>query len=64
MNKKYESHKQALRQVLDRHGITALRQEREQLVDRERLIDEILGVNNRFNRFNGAPNSNDGSFKP
>lgn len=46
---KRASHKQALRQLLDRHGIASnLRQDRGQLHDREHLIDEILRVHDRF----------------
>ncbi len=47
MNKKRESHKQALRHLLDRSGISPLRQERGQIIDSERLIDQILRVNDR-----------------
>ena len=65
---KRESHKQALRQLLDRHNITALRQERGQLVDRERLVEEILRVNDRFapspSWLDEALNSGDGTYKP
>jgi hypothetical protein len=68
MSKKRESHKQALRQLLDRHGVSSnLRQERGQLHDREHLIDEILRLNDRFNSNPGldeALNSGDGSYKP
>jgi uncharacterized protein (TIGR00255 family) len=39
MSKKPESHKQALRQLLDRSGIT---QERGQIIDSKHLIDKIL----------------------
>lgn len=68
MSKKRESHKQALRQLLDRHGVGHnLRQERGQLHDREHLIDEILRVNDRFNynpSLDEALNSGDGTYKP
>lgn len=68
MSKKRESHKQALRQLLDRHGVgNNLRQERGQLHDREHLIDEILRVNDRFNynpSLDEALNSGNGTYKP
>lgn len=68
MSKKRESHKQALRQLLDRHGVGInLRQERGQLHDREHLIDEILRVNDRFNynpSLDEALNSGNGTYKP
>jgi hypothetical protein len=54
-----ESHKQALRQLLDRWCIIR--------PDREQLIEEILGVSKRFNYNPGldeALNSGDGSYKP
>lgn len=51
---KRESHKQALRQLLDRHSIGNLRQERGQLIDREHLIDEILRIHDRFNNIDEA----------
>jgi len=47
MSKQRASHKQALRQLLDRHGIGPLRQERGQLIDQDQLIDEILRLNDR-----------------
>lgn len=59
MSKKRESHKQALRQLLDRWCITR--------PDREELIAEILRVNDRFNynsSLDEALNSGDGSYKP
>ncbi len=63
---KRETHKQALRQLLDRYGFTNLRQERGQLLDRERLIDEILRVNDRYNNpsLDETLNSGNGSYKP
>jgi hypothetical protein len=60
MSKKRESHKQVLRQLLDRHR-------QGQIIHREKLIDEILRVNDRFNYNPGldeALNSGDGSYKP
>ena len=60
-------HKQALRQLLDRHGIAVLRQEQGQIVDRERFIDEVLRINDRFNHnpsLDTALNSSDGRYKP
>lgn len=59
MSKKRESHKQALRQMLDDWGITRS--------DREELIDEILRIGDRFNynpSLDEALNSGDGSYKP
>lgn len=67
MSKRRESHRQALRQLLDRHGIGCLRQERGQIIDQDRLIDEILGLNDRFNynpSLDEALNSGDGTYKP
>lgn len=67
MSKRRESHRQALRQLLDRHGIGCLRQERGQITDQDRLIDEILGLNDRFNynpSLDEALNSGDGAYKP
>ena len=67
MSKKRESHKQSLRQLLDRHGISNLRQERGQLINREHLIDEILRISDRFNynpSLDEALNSGDGTYKP
>jgi hypothetical protein len=66
MSKKRESHRQALRQLLVRHGIDDLRQERGQILDRERLIDEILRVGDRFDHagLDEALNSGDGSYRP
>lgn len=64
---KRESHKQALRQLLDRHSISNLRQERGQLIDREHLIDEILRIHDRFNsnpNLDEALNSGNGTYKP
>ncbi|HSX23461.1 MAG TPA: hypothetical protein VLE97_11870 [Gaiellaceae bacterium] len=64
---KRESHKQALRQLFDRHSIGNLRQERGQLIDREHLIDEILRISDRFNgnpSLDEALNSGDGSYRP
>jgi len=62
-----ESHRQALRQLLDRHSIGNLRQERGQLVNGEELINEILRIHDRFNRnpsLDEALNSGDGTYKP
>lgn len=67
MNKKRESHRQALRQLLDRHVRGNLRQEQGQLVDHEYLIDEILRLHDRFSAnpsLDEALNSGDGSYKP
>jgi hypothetical protein len=65
---KRESHKQALRQLLDRFDVgSTLRQDHGQLLDRERLVDEILRVNDRFNynpSLDEALNSGDGTYKP
>lgn len=54
-----ESHKQALRQLLDKYGVS--------INDRERLIEEILRINHRFNynpSLDEALNSGDGSYRP
>jgi hypothetical protein len=59
--------REALRQLLDRHSIGNLRQERGQIIDREQLIDEILRLNDRFNynpSLDEALNSGDGTYKP
>lgn len=59
MSKTRESHKQALRQLLDRYCIDR--------PDRDLLIDEILKIGDRFNYNPGldeALNSGDGSYKP
>lgn len=59
MSKKRESHKQALRQLLDRWCIDR--------PDREQLLDEILRVGDRFDGKPGldeALNSGDGTYKP
>jgi hypothetical protein len=67
MSKQRESHRQALRQLLDRYSIGNLRQERGQIIDREHLIDEILRLNERFNynpSLDEALNSGDGTYKP
>jgi hypothetical protein len=59
VSKTRESHKQALRQLLDRWCIDR--------PDREQLIDEILRVSDRFNynpSLDEALNSGDGSYKP
>jgi hypothetical protein len=61
---KRESHKQALRQLLDRFGVFA---DRVDQPTRERLVDEILRINDRFNHNPGldeALNSGDGTYKP
>lgn len=42
MHRQRESHKQALRQLLNRHSIESLRQDQGQIINREQLIDEIL----------------------
>lgn len=60
---KRESHKQALRQLLDRYGV-------QEITDRtrEQLIDEIIRVHERFQEspswLNEALNSGDGTYKP
>ena len=67
MSKQRASHRQALRQLLERHGIGPLRQERGQLIDQDQLINEILRLNDRFNYNPGldeALNSGDGTYKP
>lgn len=68
MSKKRESHKQALRQLLELHGVgAALRQERGHLHDREHLIGEILRIHDRFDynpSLDEALNSGDGTYKP
>jgi len=59
MSKQRESHKQVLRQLLDRWCIDH--------PDREELIGEILRVGDRFDYNPGlaeALNSGDGSYKP
>lgn len=67
MSKTRESHKQALRQLLDRHSIGNVRQDRGQLLDRAQLINEILRIHDRFSHNPGldeALNSGDGSYRP
>jgi hypothetical protein len=67
MSKQRESHRQALRRLLEGHSIGNLRQERGQIFDREHLIDEILRLNDRFNcnpSLDEALNSGDGTYKP
>lgn len=62
MSKKRESHKQALRQLLDRY-IGDMRGP----VFQEKLVDEILRIHDRFDYNPGldeALNSGDGSYKP
>jgi hypothetical protein len=66
MSSKRASHKQALRQILDRYGV---QEGRLSITNhtREELIDEILRVNDRFNynpSIDEALNSGDGSYKP
>jgi hypothetical protein len=66
VSKKRESHKQALRQLLDRFGVA---EGRLSITDRtrEQLIDEILRVGDRFDynpSFDEALNSGDGTYKP
>ena len=60
MSKRQESHRQALRQLLDRYCIDR--------PDREKLIAEILRVGDRFapapHWLNEALNSGDGTYKP
>jgi hypothetical protein len=59
VSKTRESHKQALRQLLDRWCIDR--------PDREDLIAEILRVNDRFSynpSLDEALNSGDGSYRP
>ena len=58
MSKKRESHKQALRQLLQRYGLEG---------DWDPMLDEILRINDRFNynpSLDEALNSGDGSYKP
>jgi hypothetical protein len=62
VSKKRESHKQALRQLLDLYEVGVCLP-----MTRDELIDAILRVNNRFNlnpSLNEALNSDDGSYKP
>lgn len=65
---KRESHKQALRQLLDRYSAAQrLGPGAYVILDRDRLIDEILRVSDRFNRnpsLDEALNSGDGTYKP
>lgn len=59
MSKKRESHKQALRQLLDRWCVDR--------PDREGLIDEILRINDHYDynpSLAEALNSGDGTYKP
>ena len=59
---KRESHKQALRQIVD-HFVGDMRGP----IFKEKLVDEILRVNDRFNHnpgLNEALNSGDGTYKP
>lgn len=65
MSKKRESHRQALRQLLDLYGV------RDGTLPvpltREDLVEAILGVSTRFNHnpsLDEALNSGDGSYKP
>lgn len=58
---KRDSHKQALRQLLDRY-ISGIDRR-----DHERLIDEILRIHDRFNsnpNLDEALNSGNGTYKP
>lgn len=63
MNKKHESHKQALRQLLDTYDVDVALP-----MTRDELIDAILRVNNRFTGnpdwLDEALNSGNGSYKP
>ena len=63
MSKKRESHKQALRQLIDRH-VGDMRGP----AFKERLVDEILRVHDRFAEspswLDEALNSGDGTYKP
>ena len=59
---KRDSHKQALRQLVD-HFVGDMRGP----VFKEKLVDEILRVNDRFNHnpsLDEALNSGDGTYKP
>ena len=59
MSKTHESHKQALRQVLQRYGLEG---------NWDPMIDEILRINDRFAKspswLDEALNSGDGTYKP
>jgi hypothetical protein len=62
MASKRESHKQALRQLVDRF-VGDMRGP----VFKEQFVDEILRVNDRFNHnpsLDEALNSGDGTYKP
>jgi hypothetical protein len=62
MSKNRESHKQALRQLLDRSIGSA-----SSAAFKEKLIEEILRIGDRFDYNPGlaeALNSGDGSYKP
>lgn len=59
---KRESHRQALRQLVDRSIGTANSD-----AFKEKLVDEILRINDRFNynpSLDEALNSGDGTYKP
>lgn len=62
MSKKRESHKQALRQLLDLYEVGVCLP-----MTCDELIDAILRVNDRFNHnpsLDEARNSGDGTYKP
>ena len=63
---KRESHRQALRQLLDRYGVHD--QILRGALTRDQLVDEILGVGDRFvgspQWLEEALNSGEGSYKP
>ena len=65
---KRESHKQALRQLLDRYNAELrLGPGAYVILDREALLAKILRINERFNDDPGldeALNSGDGTYKP
>lgn len=59
MSKTRDSHRQALRQLLDRYCIIR--------PDRDQLIEDILKIDDRFSynpSIDEALNSGDGSYKP
>lgn len=62
MSAKRESHRQAFRQLIERSIGTASSD-----AFKDKLVDEILRINDRFNRnpsLDEALNSDDGSYKP
>lgn len=59
MSKTRDSHRQALRQLIDKYGLEG--------EDWYPLVEEILRINDRFSRNPGldeALNSGDGTYKP